>query len=305
MCGGGAGFEPAKLSRQIYSLIPLATREPHPGWSDILLLAFVLSRTSGNFCAPQQRSLSPAPTAVRFFWRRPAPFPLPFPAQSGPRQAATLPKSSLWFSHGFCRGSPPVVGRFLVARQLQGARQAIGCEHGFPQGLTDKITPAVVELDPVLVPGACNRLHGGGVPLLSVLQGRLLGLGSAGKTRQHYAIFYGALRSQAGRAPPWLAVCGEFSLRPCVRREGECRPGKLPGVRFSDRCTALSTVAARKRCCTCSADVRSVKGPACRHKAALAAASEPEDMRAMTGADLCGLWVFFSSPDHGCWLCRK
>ncbi len=25
----GAGFEPAKLSRQIYSLIPLATREPH------------------------------------------------------------------------------------------------------------------------------------------------------------------------------------------------------------------------------------------------------------------------------------
>ncbi len=26
----GAGFEPAKLSRQIYSLIPLATREPHP-----------------------------------------------------------------------------------------------------------------------------------------------------------------------------------------------------------------------------------------------------------------------------------
>ena len=24
----GAGFEPAKLSRQIYSLIPLATREP-------------------------------------------------------------------------------------------------------------------------------------------------------------------------------------------------------------------------------------------------------------------------------------
>ena len=26
----GAGFEPAKLARQIYSLIPLATREPHP-----------------------------------------------------------------------------------------------------------------------------------------------------------------------------------------------------------------------------------------------------------------------------------
>lgn len=26
----GAGFEPAKLSRQIYNLIPLATREPHP-----------------------------------------------------------------------------------------------------------------------------------------------------------------------------------------------------------------------------------------------------------------------------------
>ena len=26
----GAGFEPAKLSRQIYSLIPLATREPLP-----------------------------------------------------------------------------------------------------------------------------------------------------------------------------------------------------------------------------------------------------------------------------------
>lgn len=25
----GAGFEPAKLSRQIYSLIPLAAREPH------------------------------------------------------------------------------------------------------------------------------------------------------------------------------------------------------------------------------------------------------------------------------------
>ena len=25
----GAGFEPAKLSRQIYSLIPLATQEPH------------------------------------------------------------------------------------------------------------------------------------------------------------------------------------------------------------------------------------------------------------------------------------
>ncbi len=25
----GGGFEPPKLSRQIYSLIPLATREPH------------------------------------------------------------------------------------------------------------------------------------------------------------------------------------------------------------------------------------------------------------------------------------
>jgi hypothetical protein len=25
----GAGFEPAKLSRQIYNLIPLAAREPH------------------------------------------------------------------------------------------------------------------------------------------------------------------------------------------------------------------------------------------------------------------------------------
>ncbi|CCG94059.1 hypothetical protein MARHY0566 [Marinobacter nauticus ATCC 49840] len=29
----GAGFEPAKLSRQIYSLIPLATREPLPNKS--------------------------------------------------------------------------------------------------------------------------------------------------------------------------------------------------------------------------------------------------------------------------------
>ncbi len=27
----GGGFEPPKLSRQIYSLIPLATREPHHG----------------------------------------------------------------------------------------------------------------------------------------------------------------------------------------------------------------------------------------------------------------------------------
>jgi hypothetical protein len=25
----GEGFEPSKLARQIYSLIPLATREPH------------------------------------------------------------------------------------------------------------------------------------------------------------------------------------------------------------------------------------------------------------------------------------
>ena len=33
----GGGFEPPKLSRQIYSLIPLATREPHQKERDILL----------------------------------------------------------------------------------------------------------------------------------------------------------------------------------------------------------------------------------------------------------------------------
>ncbi len=33
----GAGFEPAKLARQIYSLIPLATREPLPEKRVILL----------------------------------------------------------------------------------------------------------------------------------------------------------------------------------------------------------------------------------------------------------------------------
>ncbi len=37
----GAGFEPAKLSRQIYSLIPLATREP--------LRAKSATRTCKNF----------------------------------------------------------------------------------------------------------------------------------------------------------------------------------------------------------------------------------------------------------------
>ena len=34
----GAGFEPAKLARQIYSLIPLATREPHQIVAQILPL---------------------------------------------------------------------------------------------------------------------------------------------------------------------------------------------------------------------------------------------------------------------------
>jgi hypothetical protein len=34
----GAGFEPAKLSRQIYNLIPLATREPHQIVAQILPL---------------------------------------------------------------------------------------------------------------------------------------------------------------------------------------------------------------------------------------------------------------------------
>jgi hypothetical protein len=33
----GGGFEPPKLSRQIYSLIPLATREPHRKERRILL----------------------------------------------------------------------------------------------------------------------------------------------------------------------------------------------------------------------------------------------------------------------------
>ena len=33
----GGGFEPPKLSRQIYSLIPLATREPHRSERAILL----------------------------------------------------------------------------------------------------------------------------------------------------------------------------------------------------------------------------------------------------------------------------
>lgn len=32
----GAGFEPAKLARQIYSLIPLATREPLQSRFDVL-----------------------------------------------------------------------------------------------------------------------------------------------------------------------------------------------------------------------------------------------------------------------------
>ncbi len=35
----GAGFEPAKLARQIYSLIPLAAREPHRKERAILLTA--------------------------------------------------------------------------------------------------------------------------------------------------------------------------------------------------------------------------------------------------------------------------
>lgn len=35
----GGGFEPPKLARQIYSLIPLATREPHRSEPHILLTA--------------------------------------------------------------------------------------------------------------------------------------------------------------------------------------------------------------------------------------------------------------------------
>ena len=38
----GAGFEPAKLARQIYSLIPLAAREPHRKERAILLTALDL-----------------------------------------------------------------------------------------------------------------------------------------------------------------------------------------------------------------------------------------------------------------------
>ncbi len=34
----GGGFEPPKLARQIYSLIPLATREPLPKKRDIVRL---------------------------------------------------------------------------------------------------------------------------------------------------------------------------------------------------------------------------------------------------------------------------
>ncbi len=35
----GGGFEPPKLARQIYSLIPLATREPLPKTAGIVRLA--------------------------------------------------------------------------------------------------------------------------------------------------------------------------------------------------------------------------------------------------------------------------
>lgn len=43
----GDGFEPSKLSRQIYSLIPLATREPLPKEPAILRLKQALVN---HFC---------------------------------------------------------------------------------------------------------------------------------------------------------------------------------------------------------------------------------------------------------------
>ena len=51
----GAGFEPAKLARQIYSLIPLAAREPHRRKRAILLTAPELVNQKG----PTQKALSP------------------------------------------------------------------------------------------------------------------------------------------------------------------------------------------------------------------------------------------------------
>ena len=41
----GGGFEPPKLTRQIYSLIPLAAREPHPNNSSTGTGAGTRSRT--------------------------------------------------------------------------------------------------------------------------------------------------------------------------------------------------------------------------------------------------------------------
>ena len=42
----GGGFEPPKLTRQIYSLIPLTTREPH---RNLLLITFVCYQQAANF----------------------------------------------------------------------------------------------------------------------------------------------------------------------------------------------------------------------------------------------------------------
>ena len=49
----GGGFEPPKLSRQIYSLIPLATREPLPKRAYILFLALGLVNTFWGISAPK------------------------------------------------------------------------------------------------------------------------------------------------------------------------------------------------------------------------------------------------------------
>ncbi len=57
----GGGFEPPKLSRQIYSLIPLATREPHHQGAGILLIKHLLV----NF----EKSRKYSKTEEKWSWR--------------------------------------------------------------------------------------------------------------------------------------------------------------------------------------------------------------------------------------------
>ncbi len=52
----GGGFEPPKLSRQIYSLIPLATREPHRKYLPALVL--LEAANSDNRCLKLQDILT-------------------------------------------------------------------------------------------------------------------------------------------------------------------------------------------------------------------------------------------------------